>query len=100
MNVSKVTPLYHKSPSYARNASIIAHVWNTEKPYVKELRFNFFSCMDDTQIIKKLMAAFGKDTYRENPVTGQLVAEMDKCAIELIKGKCAHLNVRWIRFDT
>ena len=98
---SKVAPAGATAASAQRNASIIAHVWNTEKPYIKELRFNFFAESDANRVIKTLMSIYGRDSYKENPVTGQVVAQMEPYSIDLIRKKCEQMGiiVRWIRFD-
>jgi hypothetical protein len=87
------------TPLVSREVSVLAHVWPTDRPYYKDLRFHFHggSASSEAQIIYKLLSSYSKETTL-NPDNFHIKSIIEAALVSMIQRKLDDLgfNIKWI----
>ena len=82
----------------SRDVRIVAHVWPTEKPYFKDIRFHIYAsdARLEVEVLVKLLTAYA-DNVTRRPDDSQVGCIVQNLLVPLIQKKCEELgfNMGW-----
>jgi hypothetical protein len=95
---SKVHPTHTISLPLSRDVRIVAHVWPTEQPYFKDIRFHIYATEArlEVELLLKLLSVYA-DSITRRPDNSQIGCVVQNLVVPLIQKKCEEMgfNMGW-----
>ena len=86
----------------SRDVRIVAHVWPTDKPGYKDIRFHIYAtpAKMEVEILLKILNTYA-ETVSRRPDDSLIGCILQNPLVPLIQKKCEELcfNMRWVFFD-